>query len=122
MLRSDAEYTYIQIAERNWWLTEVQVEQSFHDIADYFHDCAFGKDGVSGRYLLYKLEQIVTSRLLKNVGALTILNKGNLLNYVCVHWDPLSELDVLSSSRSSLHYQQVQSLLIFNPLNFIQRT
>ena len=58
--------------------------------------------------------------LLKNVGTLTILDKGDLLNYVCMHRDPLSKINVLASARSSLHDQQMQYLLVVNSLHFIQ--
>lgn len=72
--------------------------------------------------LLYVLEQILAGRLLKNVSALAILHEGNLLNYIRMYRDPFPELDMLSSSRSSLHDEQVQNLLIFDPLHLVKRT
>lgn len=72
--------------------------------------------------LLYVLEQILAGRLLKNVSALAILHEGNLLNYIRMYRDPFPELDMLSRSRSSLHDEQVQNLLIFDPLHLVKRT
>lgn len=95
------------------------MKQRLDNIAYDFNNCDFGQVSFMRSQFLDVLKQILASRLLKNVSALPILHVGNLLNYVWMHRDPLREVDMLPRSRTSLHDEQVQYLLIFDSLHLV---
>ena len=64
-------------------------------------------------------EKIVTGRFLEYENTLTVLNVGNLLNYVRMDSNLLNQIVVLSGSWSFIHDEKIEYLHVVHSLYFV---